>query len=142
MVCESSTFYTVLSTLIYTAPSGPPQNFNVLTTSRNITLSWSLPLSSQRNGNITSYLITCIIGNMTSSTNVSRASQVIIAIDPFTNYTCTVSAATMVGDGPPATVNGTSDEDSEYVIHYNYCDITHDVLYSPCRTTSSVLCCY
>ena len=70
--------------------------------------------------------------------NVSGLSHV-IPIDPFTNYTCSVSAATMVGDGPAATVSGTSDEDGEYIIHYSYCDITHDVLYSPCRTTSSGL---
>ena len=77
---------------------------------------------------------------MTSSNRISGINQV-IAIDPFTSYTCSVKASTMVGDGPPATVSGTSDEDGEYIIHYNYCDITHDVLYSPCRTTSSVLEC-
>ena len=125
--------------LLYAVPSGPPQNFTISTTSSNITLFWSLPLLLQRNGVIISYLVTCSIGGITSSTNVSETSLV-ISIDPFTNYTCSVSAATMVGDGPPATVSGTSDEDSEYIIHYSYCDITHDVLYSPCRTTSSGHC--
>ena len=57
---------------------------------------------------------------------VATTSQ-IISIEPFTNYSCAVSAATKVGDGPPATINGTSDEDGEYIIHYSYCDITHDV---------------
>ena len=127
--------------LLYADPSGPPQNFTISTTSSNITLFWSLPLLLQRNGVIISYLITCTIGGMTSSMNVSGTSHDhVIHIKPFTNYTCSVSAATMVGDGPPATVNGTSDEDGEYIIHYSYCDITHDVLYSPCRTTSSGLC--
>ena len=122
------------------AVSGPPQNFVISTTSHTLALSWSPPLPSQRNGVITSYLVFCTIGGVTTSNRISGTSQV-IAIDPLTNYTCTVSAATMVGDGPPATVSGTSDEDSEYIIHYNYCDITHDVLYSSCRTTSSVLWC-
>ena len=121
-----------------TAPSGPPQNFVVSTTSSTLTLSWSPPLSSQRNGIIINYLIACTIGGVTSSIRISETSRV-ININPFTNYTCSVSAATMVGDGPPATVSGTS-EDGEYIIHYSYCDITHDVLYSPCRTTSSGLC--
>ena len=39
----------------------------------------------------------------------------VIGIDPFTNYTCLVHAATLVGDGPPATISGISDEDSEYI---------------------------
>ena len=122
----------------YAAPSGPPQNFTISTTSYNITLSWSPPLPSQRNGVIIIYLINCTIGSVESSNNVSEASLV-KPIDPFTIYTCFVRAVTMVGDGPPATVSGTSDEDGEYIIHYSYCDITHDVLYSPCRTTSSGL---
>ena len=121
----------------YAAPSGPPQKFTISTTSYNITLSWSCPLLSERNGVIISYLVTCSISNVTYSnrTSIARTSHV-IPIDPFTNYTCSVRAATMVGDGPPVTVSGTSDEDGEYIIHYSYCDITHDVLYSPCRTSS------
>ena len=51
---------------------------------------------------------------MTSSMNVSGTSHV-ISTNPFTNYSCSVSAATIVGDGPPATVSGTSDEDGGYV---------------------------
>ena len=54
---------------------------------------------------------------MESSNNVFETSLV-ISINPFTDYTCSVSAATMVGDGPPATVSGTSDEDGECIIHY------------------------
>ena len=128
----------ILKNCTHAAPSGPPENFIASATSRILTLSWSPPLPSQRNGVTTSYFITCTIGGVTTSNRISGTSQV-INIEPFTNYTCTVSAATIVGDGPPATVNGTSDEDGEFNIHYNYCDITHDVLSSPCRTTSSVL---
>ena len=112
------------------AVSGPPQNFVISTTSHTLTLSWSPPLPSQRNGVITSYLVFCTIGGVTTSNRISGTSQV-VAIDPFTSYTCTVSAATMVGDGPPATVSGTSDENGEYIIHYNYCD----------TSLSSLMCC-
>ena len=35
-----------------------------------------------------------------------------------------MSAATTVGDGPPATVSETSDEDGECIVHYNYTDIS------------------
>ena len=120
-------------------PRGPPQDFVVSVTSCTLTLSWSPPLLSQRrNGVIISYLVSCTVGGNSKNMRVTTTSK-IISIKPFTSYTCSVSAATIVGDGPPATVSGTSDEDGEYIIHYSYCDITHDVLYSPCRTTSSVL---
>ena len=37
-----------------------------------------------------------------------------VPLDPFTNYSCTVSAATVVGDGPAtAVISGVTDEDSE-----------------------------
>ena len=105
--------------LLCSAPSEPPQKFINSTTSHNITLSWSPLLLSQRNEVIISYLVVCTIGGMTSSMNVSETSLV-IDIDPFTSYSCSVSAATKAGIGPPATVSGTSDEDGEYIIHYSY----------------------
>ena len=42
-------------------PSGPPQDFTISVTSRNITFSWSSPLPSQRNGVIIGYNLTCIL---------------------------------------------------------------------------------
>ena len=48
--------------------------------------------------------------------NVSGTSLV-ISIDPFTNYTCAVQAATMVGQGPPVAVSGVSNEDGEFLDH-------------------------
>ena len=75
---------------------------------------------------------------MTSSNRTPGTSRV-VAIDPFTSYTCSVLAATVVGDGPPATVDGTSDEDGEYIIYYSYTDSTYDVLFSSCWTPSSAL---
>ena len=78
-----------------------------------LTLSWSPPLPSKRNGVITTYFVACTANNVTNSSRTSGTIKV-IGIDPFTNYTCSVRAATLVGDGPPATVSGISDEDSEY----------------------------
>ena len=130
----------ILNFTQYTVPSGPPLNFVISVTSRTLTLSWSPPLPSQRNGVIISYLITCSSGgSIINSTRTSSTSLTITGLQPFTNYICSVSAVTTVGDGPQTLVSGTSNEDGECVAHYNYCDITHDVLYSPCRTTSSLL---
>ena len=114
MVCLLCIFFTVCLLYNFSAPSGPPENFTILTTSRNIKLSWSPPLSSKQNGAILSYFVVCKISGASSSTRTSEK-ILIIHINPFTNYSCAVHAATMVGDGPPATVSGTSDEDGEYV---------------------------
>ena len=91
-----SAMYGLCSNNTHAVPIGPPQNFNTLITSHTLTLSWSPPLFSHRNGVIISYLINCTVGGVTSSNRISGTSQV-IAIDPFTNYACTVSAATDVG---------------------------------------------
>ena len=81
-------------------PGGPPVNFTIFGTSHNITLFWSSPLPSQRNGVIISYLITCSSGgSIINSTRTSSTSLTITGLQPFNNYTCSVRAATIVGDG-------------------------------------------
>ena len=92
------------SGILYTCslvPSGPPQDFIITVTSHSINLTWSPPLPSQLNGVITSYLINCSSGdNIINTTRTSSTSLTITGLEPFTNYTCSVSAATVVGDGP------------------------------------------
>ena len=119
---------------LYSAPSGPPINLIVKVTSRSITLSWSLPLLPQRNGVIINYLIDFIVGSAVNSIRQPGTSLNIPA-DPFTNYSCTVSAATVVGDGPAtAVISGVTDEESEcfyitlYTIDVAFCvlqDLEH-----------------
>ena len=42
-----------------------------------------------------------------------------IPVAPFTSYSCTVSAATSVGDGPVTSViSGVTDEESKYSLLY------------------------
>ena len=104
---------------LYSAPSGPPINLIVKVTSRSITLSWSLPLLPQRNGVIINYLINFIVGSAVNSIR-QPGTSLNISADPFTSYSCTVSAATVVGDGPAtAVISGVTDEESEcfYIIH-------------------------
>ena len=88
------------------APSGPPQDFIISVTSpRSINLAWSPPLPSQRNGVITSYFTNCSSGyTIINTTRTSSTSLTIAGLEPFTNYTCSVSAATVVGDGPAAII--------------------------------------
>ena len=82
--------------------------------SHNLTLSWSPPLPSRRNGVIISYRINCSSGDIIiNTTRTSSTSLTITGLQPFTNYTCSVSASTIIGDGPAAVVNTTTDEDSK-----------------------------
>ena len=103
--------------LLRLVPSGPPQNFINLVTSRTLTLSWSPPLPPQRNGVIINYLITCSLeGSIINSTRTSNTSLTITGLQPFTNYTCTVRAATIVGDGLASMLDIVTSEDSKKIL--------------------------
>ena len=100
--------------LIHEVPSGPPQSLVSSVTSRTLTLSWSPPLLSHRNGVIISYLITCSSGgSIINSTRTSSTSLTITGLQPFTNYTCSVRAATTVGDGPAMMQDNLTSEESK-----------------------------
>ena len=111
----------------FIVPNGLPQNSSVQSvTSRTLTLSWSPPLLSRRNGVIISYLITCSSGgSIINSTRTSSTSLTITGLQPFTNYTCSVRAATKLGDGPPAMNFRRTNEDSRLFIDYNSHEILH-----------------
>ena len=94
-------------------PNGPPHDFTIAVTSTIITLSWSPPLPAQRNGIITSYLINCTIGGIERIIRQNKTIHTFFT-KPVTSYSCTVSAATHIGDGPAtAVISGVTDEDSK-----------------------------
>ena len=100
-----------MQSYLYTAPKGPPQNFTLSPNSRAIFLSWDPPLFLQRNGVIISYLITCNCS--CGSRNISNTSLIIEELEPFTNYTCSISAATVKGNGPVTAKSVMTAEDSK-----------------------------
>ena len=115
---DGEQIYHVLVSLAfcYIVPSGPPQSLVSSVTSGILTLFWSPPLFSQRNGVIISYLITCSSGgSIINSTRTSSTSLTITGLQPFTNYTCSVRAATIIGDGPAAVNTVETQEESKFL---------------------------
>ena len=100
--------------IIISVPSGPPENFTIAATSHSITVSWSPPFFLKWNGVITSYNLSCTIGKSFTSIKWSGTSFKVPSVAPYTSYACTVSAATVAGDGPAtAVISGVTDEDRE-----------------------------
>ena len=67
-----------------------------------MSLFWSPPLAADQNGTITNYTVTCsLVDDIIQHTTTSETKLTITGLEPFTNYTCSVSAATVVGSGQP-----------------------------------------
>ena len=101
---------------MYLAPSGPPTSFSTADVRpENVTLSWALPAEEDRNGVIIGYMVTCVAeaGIFTSTITTSDVMATVAGLAPYSSYTCSVSASTSVGVGPPATLNFTSATDGK-----------------------------
>ena len=107
--------------LLVLVPSGHPQQFFITKTSRTLNLSWSPPIFSQRNGVITSYIISCLGKDSRYNANATENNLSFTKVMPFTNYTCSVRATTVKGEGPAAVESVVTNEDGIcYSVHKNY----------------------
>ena len=102
------------------APSGEPQYFTATkVTANNITLSWLPPLIHLRNGNITHYSLRCSYDNSTDiiitleRLQIHDTTYLLINLLPYTNYSCNLSASTIVGEGPSTNIVVRTKEDSK-----------------------------
>ena len=97
-----------------TVPSGPPLNFNAMSTNPTVlTLSWQPPEEAVRNGIITNYSYSC--ENVHTEPQVTLDITVdVTGLTAFTLYTCIVRAATVNGTGPSVEVTGHTAEDSRF----------------------------
>lgn len=104
-------------------PTGPPADFMVgETTSQSITLSWDVVPNSDRNGIITGYKVVyqALPNGKRDTVNVSAGNEgeptttTLSELKQFTNYSISVVAFTVKGDGPPsAEETGQTAEDSK-----------------------------
>lgn len=85
--------------------------FFISKTSRSLDLSWSPPPIFQRNGIITSYNISCYGEDFRYIANITENSKSFTKLMPFTNYTCSVRAATIKGEGPAAVKSVVTNEE-------------------------------
>ena len=97
-----------------------------------MTFTWLPPLECFRNGDIIKYFLNCSFNNATHP-NIQQSvyNQITSKRDnrytihhlyPFTNYTCHLSAANSIGEGPSASLNVTTLEASMHLIHKElYC---------------------
>ena len=105
-----------LFVILYTVP-GPPDNFTgISTNSSSITLSWNTPI--EPNGIITNYSIQYFViaagKTLQISLMSSQTTTTLSGLLPYTNYSCNITAHTSVGGGPAATINVTTEQDSEF----------------------------
>lgn len=90
---------------MYVVPSGAPQNVRTLALelpASSMTVVWEPPLLGKRNGIITSYMIKYSIGDkLVKVIVVKDIRQIRLAnLEPLTNYSVEVAAATRKGYGP------------------------------------------
>ena len=96
-----------------TAPSGPPLNFDGISTNPTIlTLSWNPPEVSMRNGIIEYYSYMCQSVHAGPQTIMGLTVDV-TGLTAFTEYTCSVRAATANGTGPADMITRRTAEDSK-----------------------------
>jgi hypothetical protein len=107
---------TCLENLLSTPPSvptGAPMNFIAVAGRRNLALSWSPPEPRLRNGDISSYTVSCSSPSSSTPDNTTGDTQVVATgLTPNTMYSCSVLATNSAGSGPLATVDASTLEDA------------------------------
>ena len=116
VITHSTHTHTHTHTHTFTAPT-EPQNFTLATipmSPQQLQASWTIP--NPTNGLITNYTIQCSSPDAPSFTEVvgNVTSFVLDRLNPFTNYSCNVSATTVAGEGRSSgIVTAQTDEDGK-----------------------------
>ena len=107
---------------LFTAPGPPSSPSLTISTSTSLYLSWEEP--EEPNGMITGYNYTCyptsnesMVIQQEMGIDPGTTSVIIIGdgsgLDPYTSYTCKVTASTLPGEGEPALVSAISAQAGE-----------------------------
>ena len=89
--------------LISPAPSGSPQNVTALSTSpTSLLLTWAPPTASQSNGQIVSYTVNVTVMETEEMSQLVSTTTIytLTSLRPYYTYSISVSASTIIGDGP------------------------------------------
>jgi len=112
--------YLITSTFSYVfflAPSSPPQSVGLSpVSSTSLSISWTAPFASDRNGIIREYRIniTEVITGRVIYLTSSSTSVVAVGLHPYYNYTCVIAAVTVAAGPFSQTVQITTPEDGRY----------------------------
>ena len=101
-------------------PTGAQNCANITYNAREVYLQWEEPIQALQNGQITGYNLSCYSVNTQENVSAdlsatqSSASTIftIAPVNPFTEYTCSVSAINEVGQGPPTQCTFSTQQDS------------------------------
>ena len=103
----------IIVVLFFSEPSSPVNLTINYFDSTTLLLSWLEPVPS--NGIVTEYFINCSSDVISKyyTNRTTNTTKLISGLQPFTNYTCSVTAYTKVGGGPITLVRGQTDQSSK-----------------------------
>ena len=108
------------STSHYTAPSEAPQDFSSsVVNSSAITLQWQSPSTRHHNGALLSFVVyyssheDSLQISVSVRNNTTGYEYVVGGLDVYTNYTFTIVARNMAGNGPSSTLWNRTQEDGK-----------------------------
>ena len=93
-----------------------PQNFTSTSIKTSVTFSWRIPISP--NGLITHYNLSIVSQNTSKNNTINilvpkQMQKVISGFSPYQSYNASITASTIIGPGPPATMTGRTESDSK-----------------------------
>ena len=107
---------------LFIVPVAPPIDCtNTTLLPRNISLSWTPPLTIDQTGQIIGYNLTCrqsnglqtpVTGLISTQSSPSTTFSITDVI-PFTSYTCTLASISEVGEGPSTMCTFETAQDSK-----------------------------
>ena len=113
----------IIFIILCIVPGDIPQNFTSQPTKTTVIFTWTKPATP--NGIIIKYFL--IVTNLDTLTrydytvnvtaNQVTVSQVTDGFSPYQNYTASVSASTIIGAGPVATITGRTLPDGKIVLY-------------------------